>query len=92
MPGSTPAAVPAITPIQTSGTQLRVDGSGFPAHLPAKVVATFGSATRSAVVHVGSDGTYSVELTVPGAWAGSVQVSASADSGRVSVRQTVQLR
>ena len=92
MPTQAPAAQAAITAVQTAGTRLRVNGSGFPAHTMAKVVASFRSETRRADVHVGSDGTYSVELTVPGSWAGGVTVTASADSGRVTARQTVQVR
>ena len=92
MPTQEPAAQAAITAVQTAGTRLRVNGSGFPAHAVAKVAASFRSETRRADVHVGSDGTYSVELTVPGSWAGGVTVTASADSGRVTARQTVQVR
>jgi hypothetical protein len=82
---------PVITPTQTSETKLSVTGTGFPAHLPSKVVASLGSATQSAVVETGHDGTLTAELTIPESWAGSATVTASADSGKVNARTTIQL-
>ena len=66
-------------------------GTGFPMHVPAKIVATSGSATKSVVVEVGHDGTFTAALTIPESWAGTVTVTASADSGKVKARATVQL-
>jgi hypothetical protein len=88
-PSSTSGAV--IKPTQTSETRLTVAGTGFPMHVPSKIVATSGSATKSVVVEVGHDGTFTAALTIPESWAGTVTVTASADSGRVKARTTVQL-
>ena len=85
------AAGPAITAVQRTGTQLHVTGVGFPADVPAKVAVTFGSATRSVVVQAGHDGRFTVDLTIPGTWAGSARVTASADAGRIVARTTVAL-
>jgi hypothetical protein len=76
---------------QASETKLTVAGSGFPAHVPAKIVATSGSATRSVRCEVGHDGTFTAELTIPASWAGSLTVTASANSGKVKARTTIQL-
>jgi hypothetical protein len=88
-PSSTSGAV--IKATQPSETQLRITGAGFPAHLPSKVVVTSGSTSRSVVVEVGHDGTFTAELTIPQSWAGSATVTASADSGKVKARTTIQL-
>jgi hypothetical protein len=90
-PSPSVASAPAVAVEQTGGTRVRVDGTGFSAHVPSKVVASFGGSTRSAVVHTGHDGTFSAEITVPGSWAGSVQVSVSTNGGRLSARKAIEL-
>jgi hypothetical protein len=88
-PASTSGA--AIKATQTSSTLLTVAGTGFPMQVPSKIVATSGSATKSVVVTVGHDGKFTAQLTIPSSWTGSVTVSASADSGKVKARTTVQV-
>jgi hypothetical protein len=89
---NTPTSGAVIRSTQPSETRLTVVGTGFPAHVPSKTVASFGSATRSTVVQIGHDGTFTAELTIPESWAGSVTVTTSADSGNVAARTTVQVR
>ncbi|WP_167761783.1 DUF1996 domain-containing protein [Blastococcus sp. CT_GayMR19] len=86
------SSAPAITPAQRSGTRLAVDGARFPAHVSAKVVVSFGGSKRSAVVEAGHDGTFSASLSIPGSWSGSAEVSVTANAGKLSARNTVELR
>jgi len=90
--GTSSPTVPALTVDQPSATRLRVQGVGYPANVPSKVVATLGSSTRSAVVQVGPDGRFSVEISIPKSWTGSAQVSATADAGKVSARASIAVQ
>jgi hypothetical protein len=83
---------PSLTLAQPSATRLTVRGTGYPANVPTKVVATLGGSTRSVIVRTGADGRFSADLTVPSSWAGSVRVSASADAGRVYARASMTVK
>jgi hypothetical protein len=97
-PSTTSATTATVTPTpslrlsQPTATKITVEGTGFPATLPAKVTATLGSSTRSVLTRTGADGRFSADLAIPTSWTGSVKVSATADSGRVYARATMTVR